>query len=725
MASSRLRGWWNWFQARSSVNSACMRRMSSMVGAGVKVNLPGSSAAAAAAAPFRSSGPADAHAAAPFAAAEPFEDTGDTSSFNPHSPVPFVAIIVVGIVSDVSLKNTILTDNDSLLFHSPAEVPPVVWPEMTPVMPETGNSSRPGLCSFTPTCVLNVAAKKKKLQFPSGVRWTVEGNMAASSAAAGELLLNVNRRMSLFYPKASCAIRRISTASSRRHSEPRPTAKSAPQQLVGVVGLEIHAQINSKTKLFSGSQVRFSDPPNSLVSFFDGSLPGTLPVLNRRCVEAAVMTALALNCTINRKSLFDRKHYFYADLPAGYQITQQRRPIAVDGILTYSLLGGKKRNQVIRKTANITQIQLEQDSGKSLHDDVRSQTLIDLNRAGVGLMELVMEPDMSCGEEAAAAVRELQLILQALGTCQGNMSEGQLRVDANVSVHTPGEPLGTRTEVKNINSTRYLARAIDYEIQRQIKVLQRGGKVQNETRAYDSKSGETIPMRDKEGLQDYRFMPEPNLPPLIVYEENASLPTGIDACQAVVVQQIREGLPELPGVKRDRLVQTYGILPEHSFTLVNEDGLVEYFEAVLKATKKEPRKVIGWVTNELLGHLKQQDMSVSQSPVSPPALAELLELQESGHISSSVAKQVFQEMWRSSGSTASKIIQEQDLGLVSDTAQLHSICQKVVDSHPDEVDAIRNGNKKVLNKLMGLVQKETKGRADPVLVREILQEKTS
>lgn len=437
------------------------------------------------------------------------------------------------------------------------------------------------------------------------------------------------------------------------------------------------------------------------------------------------MTALALNCTINRKSLFDRKHYFYADLPAGYQITQQRRPIAVDGILTYSLLGGKKRNQVIRKTANITQIQLEQDSGKSLHDDVRSQTLIDLNRAGVGLMELVMEPDMSCGEEAAAAVRELQLILQALGTCQGNMSEGQLRVDANVSVHTPGEPLGTRTEVKNINSTRYLARAIDYEIQRQIKVLQRGGKVQNETRAYDSKSGETIPMRDKEGLQDYRFMPEPNLPPLIVYEENASLPTGIDACQAVVVQQIREGLPELPGVKRDRLVQTYGILPEHSFTLVNEDGLVEYFEAVLKATKKEPRKVIGWVTNELLGHLKQQDMSVSQSPVSPPALAELLELQESGHISSSVAKQVFQEMWRSSGSTASQIIQEQDLGLVSDTAQLHSICQKVVDSHPDEVDAIRNGNKKVLNKLMGLVQKETKGRADPVLVREILQEKTS
>ncbi|XP_033986349.1 glutamyl-tRNA(Gln) amidotransferase subunit B, mitochondrial [Trematomus bernacchii] len=549
--------------------------------------------------------------------------------------------------------------------------------------------------------------------------------MAASSVAASELLQNMNKHISILYPKASYVIRRISTSRQRSDSQPQLRVKSAPKQLVGVVGLEVHAQINSNTKLFSGSSVRFSAPPNSLVSPFDASLPGTLPVLNTRCVEAAVMTALALNCTINRTSLFDRKHYFYADLPTGYQITQQRRPIAVDGFLAYSFLGGKKRNQVIKRTVSIKQIQLEQDSGKSLHDDLRSQTLIDLNRAGVGLMELVMEPDMSCGEEAAAAVGELQLILQTLGTCQGNMSEGQLRVDANVSVHEPGEPLGIRTEVKNINSIRYLAKAIDYEIQRQIAVLQRGGTVQSQTRAFDSKSGETVPMRDKEGLQDYRFMPEPNLPPLIVYEDNASLPSGIDACQAVVVQEIREALPELPAVKRERLVQTYGLLPEHSFTLVNEDGLLEYFEAVLKATKKEPRKVIGWVTNELVGHLKQQDMSVSQSPIAPSALAELLELQETGHISSSAARRVFQEMWRSPGKTALQIIQEQDLGLVSDTAQLHSICQEVLDSHPDEVNAIRGGNKKVLNKLMGLVQRETKGRADPVLVRKIIQEKTS
>eukprot|EP00066_Takifugu_rubripes_P007183 XP_003972514.2 PREDICTED: glutamyl-tRNA(Gln) amidotransferase subunit B, mitochondrial [Takifugu rubripes] len=546
--------------------------------------------------------------------------------------------------------------------------------------------------------------------------------MAPSYRAAGELLHSINKQMSIFYPKCSFLVRGINTASLQYASQLQPKIKRDPQRLVGVVGLEIHAQINSKTKLFSGSPVGFSAPPNSLVSFFDASLPGTLPVLNKRCVEAAVMTGLALKCTINKKSFFDRKHYFYADLPAGFQITQQRQPIAVDGALLYSLLGGKKRNQVIQKTVRIKQIQLEQDSGKSLHDDLRSQTFIDLNRAGVGLMELVMEPDMSCGEEAAAAVRELQLILQALGTCQGNMSEGQMRVDANVSVHEPGEPLGVRAEVKNINSIRYLAKAID---QRQIDILQRGGVVLKETRAYDSKSGETISMRDKEGLQDYRFMPEPNLPPLIVYTDNASLPPGIDVRQAVVVEAIRKRLPELPGVKRDRLVRSYGILPEHSFTLVNEEGLVEYFEEVLKATAKEPRKVIGWVTNDLLGHLKEQNIPVSQSPISPPALAELLELQETGQISSSVAKQVFQEMWRSPGKAAQQLIQEKDLGLVADTNQLHSICQKVVDSHPHEVDAIRNGNKKVLNKLMGLVQKETKGRADPVLVRAILQDKTS
>ncbi|KAG9259940.1 glutamyl-tRNA(Gln) amidotransferase subunit B, mitochondrial [Astyanax mexicanus] len=521
------------------------------------------------------------------------------------------------------------------------------------------------------------------------------------------------------------SISSLCTSGSARQIQPSTQSNRISPQLCGVVGLEIHAQIHSNSKLFSSSRVTFYSPPNSSVAFLDASLPGTLPVLNKRCVEAAVITGLAFNCTINRKSLFDRKHYFYADMPAGYQITQQRLPIAVNGLLNYSYLGGKKRGQVMSRRVRIKQIQLEQDSGKSLHDEQNSQTLIDLNRAGVGLMELVMEADMSCGDEAAAAVRELQLILQALDTCQGNMSEGQLRVDANVSVHRPGEPLGVRTEVKNINSARFVARAIDYEIQRQIKVLESGGTVVNETRAFDNKSGTTVSMRDKEGLQDYRFMPEPNLPPLFVYEGVASVPAGVDPAQVVLIDRLEAELPELPGVRRARLVEQYRILPEHSFTLVNEDGLVDYFERVIQNAKAEPRKVIGWVMQELLSNLHQQGLKVTQSPVSAEALADLLNVLESGHISSSAAKVVFQEMWKTPEKTVRQLVKELDLGLVSDQEQLLKICQRVVDTHPEQVQVIRAGNKKVLNKLMGAVQKETKGRADPVQVKALLEKMTS
>ncbi|XP_051561000.1 glutamyl-tRNA(Gln) amidotransferase subunit B, mitochondrial [Myxocyprinus asiaticus] len=549
--------------------------------------------------------------------------------------------------------------------------------------------------------------------------------MAASSSGYSNMLFKmrnyaIKSQTLCHVDTCNLIIRRIWTSGSKNQLQPKVQTKSLPQ-MVGVVGLEIHAQIHSRSKLFSGSHVSFLAPPNSLVSHFDASLPGTLPVLNRRCVEAAVMTGLALNCTINRMSLFDRKHYFYADMPAGYQITQQRLPIAVNGALVYSHFEGRRRNQVVTKSVRIKQIQLEQDSGKSLHDDERSQTLIDLNRAGVGLMELVMEPDMCCGEEAAAAVRELQLILQALGTCQANMAEGQLRVDANVSVHRPREPLGVRTEVKNINSVRHLAKAIDYEIQRQMEVLQSGGTVLNETRAFDSKSGNTIPMRDKEGLQDYRFMPEPNLPPLFVYESDASVPGGIDPTQAVMIDRLQAQLPELPSVRRARLVEKYGILREHSFSLVNEDGLMEYFESVVQMANTEPRKVIGWVMNELMGNLNLQSLKVSQSPISPSALAELINLVESGHISSSAAKQVFQEMWKAPEKTAAQIVKEQDLGLINDREELQRICRRVVDSHPEEVQIIKGGNKKVLNKLMGEIQRETKGRTDPVQIRTILE----
>ncbi|XP_064004722.1 glutamyl-tRNA(Gln) amidotransferase subunit B, mitochondrial isoform X2 [Pogoniulus pusillus] len=478
---------------------------------------------------------------------------------------------------------------------------------------------------------------------------------------------------------------------------------------VPVVGLEVHAQISSNSKLFSGSQVQFAAPPNSLVSFFDASLPGTLPVLNRRCVEAAVMTGLALNCRVNKKSLFDRKHYFYADLPAGYQITQQRVPIAVNGSLSYSVCVDNKMSQMVSKTVRIKQIQLEQDSGKSLHDDTRSQTLVDLNRAGVGLMEVVMEPDMCCGEEAAAAVRELQLILQTLGSSQAVMAEGQLRVDANVSVHRPGEPYGVRTEVKNINSLRFLAKAVDYEIQRQIQELENGGTILNETRAFDSKLG---------------FMPEPNLPPLILYDAK-SLPANMNHQQVVNIDSIHERLPDLPSVKRAKLVEQYGILPEHSFTLLNEDGLTEFFENVVNQTQMKPKKVIGWILKDLLSYLKRHSLTVKESPVSSFLLADLLNLIEKKEISSTAAKQVLAELWKGEGKSPLDIVKENKLELIQDQRDLEKICQAVIDGQENEVMAIKAGNLKVLNKLIGLVQRETQGRSNPVLVKQLLEKKLS
>ncbi|XP_047654427.1 glutamyl-tRNA(Gln) amidotransferase subunit B, mitochondrial isoform X2 [Phacochoerus africanus] len=485
-----------------------------------------------------------------------------------------------------------------------------------------------------------------------------------------------------------------STASGKRGQssvaqQPLITAqkpRKCEHKWAAVVGLEIHAQISSNSKLFSGSQVHFAAPPNSLVSFFDASLPGTLP--------------------------------------AGYQITQQRLPIAVNGSLAYSICVGKKPAQVVPRTVRVKQIQLEQDSGKSLHDDLRSQTLIDLNRAGVGLLEVVLEPDMSCGEEAATAVRELQLILQALGTSQANMAEGQLRVDANISVHHPGEPLGIRTEVKNLNSARFLAKAIDYEIQRQISELENGGEILNETRSFDYKLGCTVPMRDKEGKQDYRFMPEPNLPPLLLYD-SGSLPAGVDPQQVINIDWLRERLPELPSVTREKLVRQYGMLPEHSVALLNEVGLLEFFQNVMKETRAEPKRVTSWVLNTFLGFLKQQNLAVSESPVTPAALAELLDLLDRKAISSSAAKKVFEELWRSEGKTPTQIVAEKKLELMQDPEELEQLCRATLEAHPGVVMDLKKGNPRAINKLIGLVRKTTLGRADPAVIKEVLERQLS
>ncbi|KAL1130890.1 hypothetical protein AAG570_012131, partial [Ranatra chinensis] len=337
---------------------------------------------------------------------------------------------------------------------------------------------------------------------------------------------------------------------------------SRQSKWLSVVGLEIHAQINTVSKLFSGSPTSFGSAPNSNVSLFDAAIPGTLPVLNKKCIEAGVITALALSCRVNPLSTFDRKHYFYADLPAGYQITQQRAPLASDGQLSFQVFTPGVNKMPYQKISKIKQIQLEQDSGKSFHDEIEKKSLIDLNRAGIPLMELVFEPDLNDGEEAAALIKELSLILLTIDTCTCKMEEGALRVDANISVSQNSGNLGTRTEIKNIGSVRGVAKAVDFEIERQIEILENGGEIVNETRAWDPTTGVTLPMRDKEVKQDYRFMPEPNLLPL-------RLNVGGNRIEGLInVEDLRRKVPELPEDTRQKLIRDYGLPATFAIILV-------------------------------------------------------------------------------------------------------------------------------------------------------------
>ncbi|XP_078684326.1 glutamyl-tRNA(Gln) amidotransferase subunit B, mitochondrial-like isoform X2 [Branchiostoma floridae x Branchiostoma belcheri] len=492
----------------------------------------------------------------------------------------------------------------------------------------------------------------------------------------------------------------------------------------GRVGLEIHAQISSNSKLFSGSQVQFSAPPNTLVSPLDASLPGTLPVLNRRCVEAGVLTALALNCHINRRSLFDRKHYFYADLPAGYQITQQRLPLAVNGHLTFDVYDESRSQRQVLKSCQvrIKQLQLEQDSGKSLHDQENGEVLVDLNRAGVALMEIVTEPDMVDGAEAAALVKELQLILQALRTCDGNMSEGSMRVDANISVSRSSEELGTRAEVKNINSAKFVQKAIEYEMQRQIHVLEGAGEVEEETRYFDWKAGRTISLRDKEQRHDYRYMPEPNLPPLILYTD-ATSPCGMED-SVVNIDRIREQMPELPDTTRRRLVEKYGIQFQHSVALVGE-GLVEYFETLIdvKGKGRDPRSAASWVLTDLLEQLHKRSLTFQECSVTASKLGEIMDLVGMGTISKSTGKKILSLLFDGDNRSLSQIIEENEWAQIRDEETLGRICDEILEKHTELVEAYRKGNVKVVNRLMGEVQKATNRCADPTVTSRVLKQK--
>jgi aspartyl-tRNA(Asn)/glutamyl-tRNA(Gln) amidotransferase subunit B len=469
-----------------------------------------------------------------------------------------------------------------------------------------------------------------------------------------------------------------------------------------VIGLEVHAQVISKAKLFSGAATDFGAEPNTQVSFVDAAFPGMLPVINRVCVEQAVKTGLGLGAEINLTSIFDRKNYFYADLPAGYQISQYTRPVVGRGTLTIDLPDGSSRE------IGITRLHLEQDAGKSLHDQHPSKTYVDLNRAGVALMEIVSEPDLRSPEEAGAYLRKLRAILRYLGTCDGNMEEGSMRCDANVSVRKAGtSALGTRCEIKNVNSVRFVMQAIEYEARRQVELLEDGGTVDQETRLFDTQRGETRTMRSKEHAHDYRYFPDPDLLPLVL--------------DRAWVDGLRANLPELPDAKKARFMRDYKLGLEDASVLIAEKESAEYFERVAKG-RKDPKLAANWVMSELFAVLNRRGLDIAKSPVSAASLAGLLDLIENNTISGRIAKDVFAQMVES-GEEAAAIVEKQGLTQVTDTGAIESAVDAVLAANADKVAQVKGGNGKLVGWFVGQVMKATGGKANPGLVNETLKKK--
>jgi aspartyl-tRNA(Asn)/glutamyl-tRNA(Gln) amidotransferase subunit B len=469
-----------------------------------------------------------------------------------------------------------------------------------------------------------------------------------------------------------------------------------------VVGLEIHAQIKSGVKLFSPAPSEFDRPPNSSVQLFDAAFPGTLPVLNYACVEAALRTALALNCCINQVSYFDRKHYFYCDLPAGYQITQHRLPLATQGYIKIADRDGNEE-----KLIRIKQLHLEQDSGRSIVDEKRGITFVDLNRSGIGLMEIVTEPDMKSGEEVATVVRELRKILQLLDTCDGDMASGSLRVDANVSLHGDGLS-GTQTEIKNVSGIPNLRKAVDYEITRHMK---EDGDLESETRSFDVKTGITVAARQKHfQRQDYRFIPEHDLPPL-VWSNYVSLD----------LFTLRSSLPALPTDIRRRLAEKYFISSKESSSLV-EQNAVEYFEAAAKHCM-DSRKLAGWVVRNLAGILNNKMASFSDSPVSPLQMSSIVNLVAEDRISVRTAQKIFYCMADGDQRLASEIMQENNWLQITDVNHIKGICETVIAQHDTLVSSYRYGKLELLNFFIGQAQRLCGGRIHPQTLETVMASK--
>ncbi len=467
-----------------------------------------------------------------------------------------------------------------------------------------------------------------------------------------------------------------------------------------VIGLEVHAQVISKAKLFSGASTRFGAAPNSQVSLVDAAMPGMLPVINAYCVEQAVRAGLALKSRINLFSVFDRKNYFYPDLPAGYQISQYSQPIVGEGEVVLDLEGGATR------TVGITRLHLEQDAGKSLHDRGPAATHVDLNRSGIALMEIVSEPDIRSGEEAGAYMRKLRSILRYIGACDGNMEEGSLRCDANVSVRRPGEAYGTRCEIKNLNSVRFVMRAIDYEARRQIEVIEDGGTVALETRLFDSDAGVTRAMRSKEEAHDYRYFPDPDLLPLVLDQ--------------AWVDEIKAALPELPDDKKARFIGDYGLSAYDAGVLVAEKDVADYYEAAAKG--HDAKLAANWVTSELFGALNKADLDIAHAPVSAAALGGLIGLIADGAISGRIAKDVFAEMF-DTGKEAAAIVEAKGLRQVSDESAIEAVVDQVIAENPAQAEQYRAGNQKLAGWFVGQVMRATQGKANPKLVNEVLAKK--
>jgi len=468
-----------------------------------------------------------------------------------------------------------------------------------------------------------------------------------------------------------------------------------------VIGLEVHAQVSSQAKLFSGAATEFGAAPNTQVSLVDAAFPGMLPVINRHCVEQAVLTGLGIGAEINLVSVFDRKNYFYADLPAGYQISQYTRPIVGKGTLAIDLPDGSTR------TIGVTRLHLEMDAGKSMHDQHPTKTYVDLNRAGVALMEIVSEPDLRSSEEAGAYLRKLRAILRTLGTCDGNMEEGSLRCDANVSVRKPGDEFGTRCEIKNVNSIRFVMQAIEYEARRQIEVIEEGGTIRQETRLFDSGRGVTRSMRSKEHAHDYRYFPDPDLLPLVIAAED--------------VERIRAAMPELPDARQARFESDYKLTRSDAAILVAEKESADFFETVARG-RKDPKLAANWVIGELFARLNKAGLDITASPVTPAALAGLLDLIENDTISGRIAKDVFDEMM-ASGQDAAAIVEAKGLRQVTDAGAIEAAIDQVIAANAAKVADYRGGKQAIFGWFVGQVMKATQGKANPGLVNEVLRKK--